>query len=139
MYSGLPKKTSPAPPGLVQRLKSELVSVGVVSSVVVRVTCIVTRSRRDGQIVALEHTFERVVKRVIELVERIPEGVDAVGKVGGGRAGLNLGDYRMIAFALMLILLMIYRPTGLLGLREIWEFWTQPQRTQRTQRAYSNT
>ena len=37
------------------------------------------------------------------------------------RLGVNLGDYRMIAFALMLILLMIFRPSGLLGLREIWE------------------
>jgi branched-chain amino acid transport system permease protein len=42
--------------------------------------------------------------------------------------GINLGDYRMIAFALMLILLMIFRPSGLLGLREIWELFSLPRR-----------
>lgn len=32
-----------------------------------------------------------------------------------------LGPYRMIIFALTLILVMIFRPQGLFGLREIWE------------------
>jgi len=35
----------------------------------------------------------------------------------------NLGDYRMILYALALILMMIARPKGLLGVREIWEIW----------------
>jgi branched-chain amino acid transport system permease protein len=35
--------------------------------------------------------------------------------------GHNLGDYRMILFALALILMMILRPQGLFGVREIWE------------------
>jgi branched-chain amino acid transport system permease protein len=40
-----------------------------------------------------------------------------------GLADYGLLAYRMPAFALMLILLMIFRPQGLFGLREIWDFW----------------
>ena len=32
-----------------------------------------------------------------------------------------LGDYRMILYALALVLMMIARPQGLFGVREIWE------------------
>jgi branched-chain amino acid transport system permease protein len=32
-------------------------------------------------------------------------------------------QYRLIIFALVLIVMMIARPQGLLGLREIWDFW----------------
>ena len=35
--------------------------------------------------------------------------------------GINLADYRMLAFALLLILMMILRPKGLMGIHEIWE------------------
>jgi branched-chain amino acid transport system permease protein len=35
--------------------------------------------------------------------------------------GVNLADYRMVLYALALILMMILRPQGLLGLRELWE------------------
>ncbi len=37
----------------------------------------------------------------------------------------GIADYRMIGWALTLILLMIFRPQGLLGVREIWDasFW----------------
>jgi len=34
---------------------------------------------------------------------------------------VNLGDYRMIIYALALILMMIFRPQGLLGVHEVWE------------------
>jgi hypothetical protein len=34
---------------------------------------------------------------------------------------VRLGDYRMILYALALILMMIARPQGLFGVREIWE------------------
>jgi branched-chain amino acid transport system permease protein len=37
------------------------------------------------------------------------------------RAGINLADYRMIVYALLLIGMMILRPQGLLGIREIWD------------------
>ncbi|MBL0926361.1 MAG: branched-chain amino acid ABC transporter permease [Phycisphaerales bacterium] len=37
------------------------------------------------------------------------------------RAGIELSQYRMIIYALMLILVMIIRPQGLLGLNEVWE------------------
>lgn len=40
---------------------------------------------------------------------------------------LPLGPYRMIIFALALILTMIFRPQGLFGLREIWDFWKRPR------------
>jgi len=35
--------------------------------------------------------------------------------------GVNLADYRMIFYSISLILMMILRPQGLLGIREIWE------------------
>ena len=34
----------------------------------------------------------------------------------------EFADYRMIVYALALILVMILRPRGLLGLREIWDY-----------------
>jgi branched-chain amino acid transport system permease protein len=37
--------------------------------------------------------------------------------------GVNLADYRMVLYALALILMMILRPQGLLGLRELWDLW----------------
>jgi branched-chain amino acid transport system permease protein len=33
-------------------------------------------------------------------------------------------QYRMIVFALALVLIMIFRPKGLLGVREVWEVWS---------------
>jgi branched-chain amino acid transport system permease protein len=38
------------------------------------------------------------------------------------RMNVELGSYRMVLFALVLILLMIFRPNGLLGIHEIWEW-----------------
>jgi branched-chain amino acid transport system permease protein len=35
--------------------------------------------------------------------------------------GINLSEYRMVLYALALIVIMIVRPQGLLGIREIWE------------------
>jgi branched-chain amino acid transport system permease protein len=35
--------------------------------------------------------------------------------------GVNLADYRMIFYSVSLILMMILRPQGLLGIREVWE------------------
>jgi len=40
---------------------------------------------------------------------------------GALKNGVNLADYRMILYALSLILIMILRPKGLLGVREIWD------------------
>ncbi len=36
---------------------------------------------------------------------------------------INLADYRMILYALLLILAMLLRPNGLLGVNEIWDFF----------------
>ncbi|MBL8747305.1 MAG: branched-chain amino acid ABC transporter permease [Phycisphaerae bacterium] len=43
------------------------------------------------------------------------------GARAAAAAGHNLGDYRMILFALALILMMILRPQGLFGVREVWD------------------
>lgn len=40
-----------------------------------------------------------------------------------GGLGVDLANYRMILYSLMLILVMILRPNGLLGVREIWELF----------------
>ena len=39
------------------------------------------------------------------------------------RNGINLAEYRMVLYALSLIVMMIVRPQGLFGVREVWEFW----------------
>jgi branched-chain amino acid transport system permease protein len=37
--------------------------------------------------------------------------------------GVNLADYRLIIYALMLIGMMIFRPEGLFGVHEVWDFF----------------
>lgn len=37
--------------------------------------------------------------------------------------GINLSDYRMIFYALILILVMLLRPNGLFGVKEVWDFF----------------
>lgn len=44
--------------------------------------------------------------------------------------GVDLANYRMILYSLLLILVMILRPNGLLGVREVWElFGRRPERS----------
>jgi branched-chain amino acid transport system permease protein len=40
--------------------------------------------------------------------------------------------YRLIAFAVLLVVTMILRPQGLLGIHEIWDFWKRRPRTPAT-------
>ena len=47
--------------------------------------------------------------------------------VEGGRRyclvkGINIADFRLLIYALALVLMMILRPSGLFGLHEAWEF-----------------
>lgn len=46
---------------------------------------------------------------------------------------INLADYRMIIYAMLLIVMMILRPEGLFGVREIWDyvppFWKRKRRS----------
>jgi ABC-type branched-subunit amino acid transport system permease subunit len=37
--------------------------------------------------------------------------------------GINLSEYRMILYAVILILVMLLRPNGLFGVKEIWDFF----------------
>jgi len=37
--------------------------------------------------------------------------------------GINIADYRLVLYALMLILMMILRPEGLFGVNEIWDYF----------------
>jgi branched-chain amino acid transport system permease protein len=41
--------------------------------------------------------------------------------------GINLGDFRMILYALMLIVVMLVRPNGLMGVTELWD-WFGPEK-----------
>jgi branched-chain amino acid transport system permease protein len=54
-------------------------------------------------------------------------GAVKVAAATGHPLDIRLGNYRMIIFALSLILMMILRPQGLLGVREIWDksFWNK--------------
>lgn len=44
--------------------------------------------------------------------------------------GVNLAEYRMVLYALLLILIMLLRPQGLLGTRELWDmkYWSRRKR-----------
>jgi branched-chain amino acid transport system permease protein len=44
---------------------------------------------------------------------------------GAAKAGISLSDYRMVIYALALILIMNVRPQGLFGVREIWDYLPQ--------------
>ena len=44
---------------------------------------------------------------------------------GAARAGISLSDYRMVIYALALIVIMCVRPQGLFGVREIWDYLPQ--------------
>ena len=41
----------------------------------------------------------------------------------------GLSEYRLIIYALLLILMMLFRPQGLFGVHEIWDFFTGRRRT----------
>jgi ABC-type Fe3+-siderophore transport system permease subunit len=44
--------------------------------------------------------------------------------------GVNLAEYRLVIYALMLILMMLLRPQGLFGVNEIWDYfgrWRTPR------------
>lgn len=44
-------------------------------------------------------------------------------RLAAGRVAVDLAELRMVFYALLLIVMMIVRPQGLLGLREVWELW----------------
>jgi branched-chain amino acid transport system permease protein len=50
-----------------------------------------------------------------------------IKSTSGGK--VDLSDYRMVLYALMLILLMILRPNGLMGVREIWNLFGREDRS----------
>jgi branched-chain amino acid transport system permease protein len=53
-------------------------------------------------------------------------------RLGARAAGVSLSDYRMVLYALALIVMMILRPQGLFGVREIWNAWrVRPLRAKR--------
>ena len=51
-----------------------------------------------------------------------------IGRIACIRNGINVADYRLILYALMLILMMILRPDGLFGVHEIWDYFGGEQR-----------
>jgi branched-chain amino acid transport system permease protein len=44
-------------------------------------------------------------------------------RYGAGALGVDLAQYRMIFYSLVLIFVMILRPQGLLGVAELWDLW----------------
>jgi branched-chain amino acid transport system permease protein len=66
------------------------------------------------------------------LIKGIAFGVIATLLLEGARLlavkyGIKLSDYRMVLYALILILVMLLRPNGLFGVQEVWDFF-RPQR-----------
>ena len=43
-------------------------------------------------------------------------------RIAATHYGINLSEYRMVIYSLLLIVMMIVRPQGLFGVRELWEF-----------------
>jgi branched-chain amino acid transport system permease protein len=43
-------------------------------------------------------------------------------RLGATAANVNLADFRMVIYALLLIVMMIVRPQGLFGIHEVWDF-----------------
>jgi ABC-type branched-subunit amino acid transport system permease subunit len=55
---------------------------------------------------------------VVLLVTAVLEFLRRMCMADGG----NLADYRLVLYALMLILMMILRPEGLFGVNEVWDY-----------------
>jgi branched-chain amino acid transport system permease protein len=51
------------------------------------------------------------------------------------KLGIDLANYRMILYALLLILVMLLRPNGLLGVREIWDLFGPIDETDRRRKS----
>lgn len=62
----------------------------------------------------------RALPRVIISVGLVVTGLSALAFFAK-RLDINLGEYRLIIYALALVVMMITRPQGLLGVRELWE------------------
>ena len=50
-------------------------------------------------------------------------GLLEIARLLAVKYGINLSDYRMIFYAVILILVMLLRPNGLFGVKEIWDFF----------------
>jgi branched-chain amino acid transport system permease protein len=46
----------------------------------------------------------------------------------------EVAEYRMVVYALLLIIIMIVRPQGMLGVRELWDFWPSKRRARKAGR-----
>jgi len=66
------------------------------------------------------------------LLSTLPEGLRGLpsilpnwmmGTSDGSPPSWNPADYRLVSYALILIVMMLVRPKGLFGIREIWEIW----------------
>ena len=94
---------------------------------------------KNGTINAGEMGFQRSFDYVIMVV------LGGLGSISGAALAAilvtllpewlrSVHDYRMVIYALMLIVVMIVRPQGLLGLREVWDYL--PARLRWWERAY---
>jgi len=68
---------------------------------------------------------------LIALITAVLEGLRRKVVADGG----NLADYRLILYALMLILMMILRPDGLFGVNEVWDYFIRRRRGSVAKRA----
>ncbi|MGD9690198.1 MAG: branched-chain amino acid ABC transporter permease [Phycisphaerales bacterium] len=78
------------------------------------------RAAKRGERVALTLT---VLAGALLATAGLAAGGNALLQAATGNPSANLGDYRMIIYALMLVCMMIMRPQGLFGVQEIWDFF----------------
>jgi ABC-type branched-subunit amino acid transport system permease subunit len=74
-----------------------------------------------GALVLVVLFTERKVRGVVVLL--LAAGLYEGIRQAAAWKGINLADYRMILYALALITMMIMRPQGLFGVRELWNAW----------------
>ena len=63
----------------------------------------------------------------------LPEALRSLGPYLPSRLG-DIDRYRMIIYALVLIIMMIVRPKGLLGVGEVWDYFRSRRRKPRAVR-----
>ncbi|MEX2287295.1 MAG: branched-chain amino acid ABC transporter permease [Planctomycetaceae bacterium] len=70
-----------------------------------------------------------ILPELIRGLGNYPAVTNAMGNLGIGDPGRFIDQYRLVLYALLLVLMMILRPKGIFGVREIWDYFPRRLRT----------
>lgn len=90
------------------------------ATIVLGIATLICRHLKRGERAAL--TLATLAGALL-ITAGLAAAANALLQKGTGNASANLGDYRMIIYALLLIGMMLLRPQGLFGVLEIWDFF----------------